>query len=322
MSAPAAPVARQGGRSHGTAARGPGARTSSRFGRRPQKRLVFLLPAALFLAALSVYPLIQLVRMAFSAVTAATLNSSWAWTGLTNIRTGWASGQTQQAIVRTVVFVLIVTVLGMALGLGGAIALRTRGRWSGILLAVMVFVWALPPVVNGSVWKFLLGSNGLVNTLLLDLHLRQTPAPFLYSQYWALGSVAFVSSFAVIPFNALVYRAALLNIEPEVFEAAAIDGANKWQEIRHIMTPAVRPTTLVLLVLTIVYGFRGFDFIYVMTYGGPGTATNTLPFLGYLQAFVRYDFGLGASTSILAVLGVLVLAVVYARSIRREEAER
>jgi len=83
----------------------------------------------------------------------------------------------------------------------------------------------------------------------------------------------------------------------------------------------VRPTTLVLLVLTIVYGFRSFDFIYVMTYGGPGTATNTLPFLGYLQAFARYDFGLGAATSVVTVLGVLVLAAVYARSIRREEAE-
>jgi multiple sugar transport system permease protein len=87
------------------------------------------------------------------------------------------------------------------------------------------------------------------------------------------------------------------------------------------MVPSVRPTTLVLLILTLVYGFRSFDFIYVMTYGGPGTATNTLPFLGYLQAFVRYDYGLGAATSALAVVGVLVLAVVYARSIKREEAD-
>jgi len=315
MPAAASPTTRLGR----TAAGPAGARRRSR---RVNGRLFFLVPAAVFLAVLSVYPLVQLVRMAFSAVTAATLNGHWAWTGLANLRAGWVSGSTGQALVRTLVFVAIVTLLGMGLGLGGAIALRTRGRWSGILLAVMVFVWALPPVVNGSVWKFLLGSNGLVNTLLIDLHLRHQPIPFLYDQHWALFSVAFVSSIAVIPFNALVYRAALLNIDPEVFEAAALDGANKWQEIRHIMAPAARPTTLVLLVLTIVYGFRGFDFIYVMTYGGPGTATNTLPFLGYLQAFVRYDFGLGASTSVVTVLGVLVLAVVYARSIRREEGDR
>lgn len=88
-----------------------------------------------------------------------------------------------------------------------------------------------------------------------------------------------------------------------------------------MILPAVRPTTLVLTVLTVVYAFRSFDFIYVMTYGGPGTSTNTLPFLSYLQAFVRYDFGLGAATAVISVLLVLVLAFIYARSVRREEAQ-
>ncbi|MBD7917712.1 sugar ABC transporter permease [Cellulomonas sp. Sa3CUA2] len=289
--------------------------------RRPprQTRLVFLLPAAVFLGALSIYPLITLLRMAFSKVTAATLNSGWEFSGLDNFVAGFESGDTGAAVSRTLVFVVVVTVLGMGLGLGGAIALRTSGRWSGALLALMVFVWALPPVVNGSVWKFLLADTGLVNTVLLGTGLRDTPVPFLYDQHWALMAVAFVNSFAVIPFNALVYRAALLTIEPEVFEAAELDGAGKAQQVRHIMVPSVRGTTLVLLILTLVYGLRSFDFIYVMTYGGPGTATNTLPFLGYLQAFVRYDYGLGAATSVVAVAGVLVLAVLYARSIRNEE---
>ncbi|RYV53046.1 carbohydrate ABC transporter permease [Pengzhenrongella frigida] len=289
--------------------------------RPPQVRLLFLVPAVVFLGLFSFFPLVQLLRMSVSKVTAATLNGTWDFVGLDNFTAGFSSGQSTEALYRTGVFVLVVTILGMVGGLAAAIALRTTGRWSGFLLALMVFVWALPPVVNGSVWKFLLGDSGLFNTLLLTSGLRDTPLPFLYDQYWALMSVAFVNAFVVIPFNALVFRAALMNISPETFEAAALDGASKWQEIRHIMLPSVRPTTLVLLVLTIVYGFRSFDFIYVMTYGGPGTATNTLPFLGYLQAFVRYDFGLGSATSVVAVIGVLVLAAVYARSIRREESE-
>ncbi|WP_447924604.1 carbohydrate ABC transporter permease [Georgenia muralis] len=291
--------------------------------RRPrrQSRYLFLLPALVFLALFSVYPLVQLVRMSLSDVTASTLNTAWPFIGLENFQQGLASGQTGDALTRTAVFVLVVTVVGMVLGLAGAIALRTRGRWSNVLLAVMVFAWALPPVVNGSVWKFLFADAGLLNVAARAVGLTDTALPFLYDQYWALGAVAFVNSWAVIPFNALVFRAALLNIEPEVFEAAALDGASRWQEVRHIMVPSVRPTMLVLLVLTIVYGFRSFDFIYVMTYGGPGTATNTLPFLGYLQAFSRFDFGLGASTSVVAVLVVLVLAVLYARSISKEEKE-
>src|SRR5665647_759670 len=230
----------------------------NRTGRRPQVRLLFLLPAAVFLGLFGIFPLFQLVRMSLSKVGAATLNGAWQFTGLDNFTAGFASGESTPALYRT---------------------------------------------------------------LLLTTGLRETSVPFLYDQYWALIAVAFVNSFVVIPFNALVFRAALMNIPPETFEAAALDGASRWQEIRHIMLSSVRPTTLVLLVLTIVYGFRSFDFIYVMTYGGPGTATNTLPFLGYLQAFVRYDFGLGAATSVVAVLGVLVLAAVYARSIRREESE-
>jgi multiple sugar transport system permease protein len=174
-------------------------------------------------------------------------------------------------------------------------------------------------VVNGSVWKFLLNDAGFFNTVAKAVGLG--PIPFLYDHHVALFSVAFVNSWAVIPFNALVFRAAILNIPVDLFEAAKLDGAGKWQEFRHVLLPSVRPTTLVLAVLTIVYAFRSFDFIYVMTYGGPGDATNTLPFLGYLQAFVQYDFGLGSMTAVLTVLLVLGLAVVYARSIRSEESE-
>ncbi|GAA4892048.1 sugar ABC transporter permease [Tessaracoccus lubricantis] len=284
-----------------------------------QSHWLFALPAALFLAAFSLFPLIQLVRMSLSDVTSRTLNREWTFVGFRNYLTAFAADETQAAMWRTAIFVLVVTLSGMLLGIAGAIALRTTGRWSSVVLAVMVFCWALPPVVNGSVWKFLLASEGLINSVVLRLGLADAALPFLYDQTWALLSVAFVCSWAVIPFNVLVFRAALMQIDNEQFEAAALDGAGRWGEVRHVMLPAVRPTTLVLLILTVVYGFRSFDYIYVMTYGGPGTATNTLPFLGYLQAFQRYDYALGSTTSVIALALVLLLAAVYARSILREE---
>lgn len=296
----------------------PTARTRSRS--RSRSRHPFLVPALVFFALFSIFPLVQLVRMSLSDVSSGTLNTDWPFVGLDNFVAGFASGETTAALARTAVFVVVVTLVGIVGGLAAAIALRTRGRWSSVLLAIMVFAWALPPVVNGSVWKFLLADSGLLNIVARGMGATDGSLPFLYDQYWALGSVAFVNSWAVIPFNALVFRAALLNIEPDVFEAAALDGASRWQEVRHIMVPSVRPTLLVLLVLTIVYGFRSFDFIYVMTFGGPGTATNTLPFLGYLQAFSQFDFGMGAATSVVAVVVVVVLALLYARSIHKEEA--
>lgn len=308
-----------------------GARTASRrprggqgaprrgLGRRARRHLLFLAPAAVFLAVFAVYPLIQLVRMALSDVRVSTLGGGWDFVGLANVIRNFGDGAFGGVILNTVVFVGIVTVLGLVGGFAAAILLAPSGRWPGLILALMVFVWALPPVVNGSVWKFLLGGQGLFNTVLADLGLISTAIPFLFDDRIALASVALVNSWVVVPFNALVYRAAIIGIPGELFEAARVDGASRWQEIRHVIAPSVRPTTLILTVLTVVYGFRSFDFIYVMTFGGPGTATTTLPFLGYVQAFVRFDFGLGASTALIAVLMVLVLAVLYARSVRKEE---
>lgn len=279
-----------------------------------------MLPAATFLAVLSIYPLIQLGRMSVSAVTSSTLQDNWAFVGFGNFIADAQQGDLWRSLVNTFVFVIIVTGIALLGGLACAVALRGSGRSSAFLLGLMVFIWALPPVVNGSVWKFLLGDDGLFNTLIRAVGITQGSVPFLYDQHLALISVALVNSWVAIPFNALVFRAAILGIPSELFEAAQLDGARPSQEIRYVLMPGIRPTTLVLLVLGIVYSFRSFDFIYVMTYGGPGTATNTLPFLGYLQAFVQYDYGKGSATSVIGGLLVVVLAAVYARSVRKEEA--
>ncbi|MGP6171078.1 carbohydrate ABC transporter permease [Microbacterium sp. A196] len=281
--------------------------------------LLFVLPAALFLLVFAVYPLTQLLRMSVSDVKVSNLRGDWPFIGLDNVIRNFGDGAFGSVILNTVVFVGIVTVLGLVGGLAAAILLAPTGKWTAIILAILVFVWALPPVVNGSVWKFLLGSQGLFNTVFMDIGLTSDAVPFLYDDRLALVSVALVNSWVVIPFNALVYRAAMLGIPAELFEASRVDGASRWQEIHHIIIPSVRSTTMILAVLTVVYGFRSFDFIYVMTFGGPGTATTTLPFLGYLQAFVRFDYGLGASSAVIAVLLVLVLAVFYARGVRNEE---
>ncbi|WP_120337410.1 carbohydrate ABC transporter permease [Cryobacterium soli] len=285
-----------------------------------RKKLAFAVPAGIFLLVFSFFPLAQLGRMSVSDVTSRTLNQPWEFVGTDNFVGSAAQGSLFPALGNTVVFVLIVTVIGLVGGLAAAILLSTSNLLSAFVLGLMVFIWALPPVVNGSVWKFLLGDAGLINSVITGVGLSQDAVPFLYDDRFALLSVAIVNSWAVVPFNALVFRAGILGIPAETFEAARIDGASRWQEIWHMIIPAVRPTTLVLAVLTIVYAFRSFDFIFVMTYGGPGVATNTLPFLSYLQAFVRFDFGMGAATAVISVLLVIVLAVIYARSVRAEEA--
>lgn len=101
--------------------------------------------------------------------------------------------------------------------------------------------------------------------------------------------------------------------------AAEVDGARPPQLLRYVILPLLRPTILVLGVLALVYAFKSFDYIYVMTFGGPGTASTTLPFLSYRLAFEIYRYSQGASVALITVAIVLLLALLYMRQVRREE---
>jgi multiple sugar transport system permease protein len=123
----------------------------------------------------------------------------------------------------------------------------------------------------------------------------------------------------VVPFATLVFRAALLDLPQETLAAAAVDGARPWQIVRYIVLPLLRPSILVLGILALVYAFKSFDFIYIMSFGGPGTASTTLPFLSYRMAFQEYNYSQGASVALITVAIVLVLSFLYLRQVRREE---
>ena len=248
-----------------------------------------------------------------------TINQAWPFAGFDNFANVFAEPGFAKVVGNTLVFVVIVTGIGLVGGFAAAVAVSSSTRGASFLLGLMVFVWALPPVVNGSIWKFLLGDHGLINELIRALGLSPTGVGFLYDPQLALWSVALINAWAVVPFNALIFRASLLSVDDEVLEAAQVDGAGPWQRIRHILIPHSRPAATVLTILTIVYAFRSFDFIYVMTAGGPGTASTTLPYLAYVEAFIKLDYGGGAATALIALVVVIGLALIYGRDVRRNE---
>ncbi|CAB4888513.1 unannotated protein [freshwater metagenome] len=290
-----------------------------RSAQRKRGHLLYVVPAVFLLTLLSAFPLFQLARMSISDVGIKNITGEWTNVGLTNFKSITADPDFKQILINTLVFVSIVTFLGLVLGFVAATAFNDDKKSSDFLLAFMVFIWALPPIVNGSVWKFLLGGDGLINVLLQKAHVITEPIPFLYDPKMALYSVAVVNCWAVIPFNALILKAAFKSVSKDVLEASEIDGVTPLQQIRFVYFPSSRPTLLVLTILTLVYGFRSFDFIYVMTYGGPGLATNTLPFLGYIKAFVQFKFSEGAAIALLSAIFTSSLAFLYSRSVRKEE---
>ncbi|WP_223693953.1 carbohydrate ABC transporter permease [Leifsonia poae] len=283
-----------------------------------KRALLFLIPGAVYLAVLSIYPLIDLFRTAFADVTAANILGGRPFNGLDNAQAVLDDPAFLGIVVQTLVVVAIVLVVSLGGGFLAALVLRPRTRLSAITLGFMVFVWTLPPVVSGNLWKFLLSSDGAINTTLIALHLIDKPLPWLSQGTLALVVLALVNAWTIVPFCALVIRAALLDVPEELLEAAAIDGASGWKANRYIVLPLLRPVLSILSVLVVINAFRSFDLIFVMTAGGPGTATTTLPFLSYQQAFHFYEFGQGAFTALLSLLIVLGLAAVYIRANRKE----
>jgi multiple sugar transport system permease protein len=280
--------------------------------------LWFLLPALALLIGLAVYPLLVLVRMSFSDVGPTNIVGAWDFVGVANYVAAFSDDEVWLAVLRTLGLAAVLLASNFVLGFAAASVLSVGGRVADTVLAVMVFVWALPPIVSGSTWKFLLDDSGPVNAALASTGMA--PVSWLSSPQLALWSVAFIIAWAALPFSILVIRGGLLGVPHELLEAAALDGAGYWRTQLQVVLPLLRPTLGILGVLTVLYAFKSFDFFYVTTKGGPGTTTNTLPVLSYNEAFSRFEMSTGATVAIIAMLVVLLFAVPYVRGIRAEEA--
>lgn len=278
----------------------------------------YLIPAFVVLGALSVFPLIQLARMAVSDVGPTTLVGPWEFTGFDNLSEVWNDRLFREAFRSTVYFTVVLLVVDLFFGYLIAAALSGGSKSSSFALRIMVFVWALPPLVSGSVWKFLLSGDGLVNEVLGAVGIGAQN--WLSSPDLALLSVSLVAAWASLPFSILIIHGGMLSLPDEILEAARLDGAGFWKVSWYVIVPMMRPTLTVLTVLIILYAFRSFDFVYVMTLGGPGTETTTLPYLAYDTAFKTFEFGTAAAIAVLSLTVIVIVAIPYVISVRKEEA--
>lgn len=277
----------------------------------------FLVPAVGLLAGFAVYPLIVLVRMSLSDVGPSNIVGEWSFVGLDNFVAVLGGEEVWLALVRTLGVAAVLLASNFVLGFLGASILSASGRIAEVVLAILVFVWALPPIVSGSTWKFLLNDSGPLNSALTAIGLPAVS--WLSSPDLALWSVAGIVAWAALPFSILVIRGGLLAVPIELLEAAALDGAGFWRTQWRIVVPQLRPTLGILAILTVLYAFKSFDFFYVTTKGGPGTTTNTLPVYSYNTAFSGFEMSTGATIAIVAMLAVAIFAVPYVRAVRREE---
>ncbi|MBW4437623.1 MAG: sugar ABC transporter permease [Pleurocapsa minor GSE-CHR-MK-17-07R] len=209
----------------------------------------------------------------------------------------------------TVRFVVIEVTAIILLSLVTAVALNRRIRARGFFRSVFFYPVLLSPVVVALIWKWILQPQGVLNSLLAD----GRPIPFLTNADWAMFWVIVVHVWAQMGFYTLILLAGLQAIPKDLYEAASMDGANEWSRFWHITLPLLRPTMLVVLVLTLIRSVQVFDLAFVFTGGGPGTATQFLVQFIFQSAFDDRRFGIAAGASLLLAGTLLVFTIIQLR---------
>lgn len=298
-------------RSHHAPRRVSGSRPTRTAAERSDRRFALLAasPAILVIAALFLYPLAYALLMSFYQLNDK-MPGATEVVGLRNYVELLSDGAFLRSLGRTAVFCAVTVLGGVAAAIGIAALLQSPFRGRNLVRVLLLVPWAVPPVVNGIMWKLVFdGTYGVANTVLLGLGLIDRPVQWLADGTLIMAVLIGAELWKLTPFLALMAIASMQSIPANVYRAAQIDGANVWQRFWKVTLPNMRGTIMFLLIVQSMWSIKVFDTIFVLTggSGGPAEATTTVNFLAYLTTFSYLDRGYGAAMSILIM--VLVIAV-------------
>lgn len=218
------------------------------------------------------------------------------------------------ALVNTVVFTIASVFMELILGLGLAIIMNRAMRGKGFIRTTALIPWAIPTAVAALIWSYLYdGSSGIVAHFFENLGIIEDSRVLLLTGPGAMLSAIFADVWKTTPYMALLLLAGLQTIPSSLYEASAIDGANRIKTFFRITLPLLKPSILVALLFRTLDAFRVFDLIYVLTGGGPGGATETLSIYAYKSMFAQTNFGYGSVVVIVMFVCVAAIATLYVK---------
>ncbi|HEX2191221.1 MAG TPA: sugar ABC transporter permease [Longimicrobiaceae bacterium] len=236
--------------------------------------------------------------------------------GLGNYAEILRDGRFRGAMAHTATFTAVTVALELLLGLFLALAMNRAFRGRALVRAAVLVPWAIPTVVAALLWRFLFDSQaGVVNAALTGLGATAEAPVWFVDGTLAWVPLVLADVWKTTPFVALLLLAGLQNIPGELYEAAAVDGAGRWGRLRHVTLPLLRPAILVALVFRTMDAFRVFDLVYVLTGGGPGTATETIALYTFNTLFQNLRFGYGSALSVTVFAVTFALAMIYVRAL-------
>ena len=279
-----------------------------------------LSPLLLFYAVLTLLPVLNLMYMSTEELLWVDGQAQSTWVGMAHWRAVADDGVYLDGLRNTLWFAVVSVSLQMVLGFGLALAVTRVRRGGHIYRMVFLLPILMPGIVIGAIWKLMYDADfGVINQMLGLLNIA--PQDWTGSRALAMPSIIVVDVWHWTPFVFLLMLAGLESLPQDVFEAARVDGTPWWRELLHITLPLMLPTLIVTLVFRTVLAFKVFDEIYLLTSGGPGTATEVISFSIFRNFFVQGRVGYGAALS-LVTLSLIALCILTALQLQARLKER
>jgi multiple sugar transport system permease protein len=278
--------------------------------RRKLVPLFYVAPATLLFSLLMLFPMVTVLR--YSLLDGAIMKPNAAFVGLQNYLTNFENPIFWQAVGHTLYFTVMSVIFHLLIGLAFALLLNSQRIdpvVRSVLRALYILPWLFTAVIIAIVWRLLLDPNGVINGILISLHIVNFKVEWFSSTKTALHALTFANIWAGYPLYMVSLLAGLQGIAKELYQAAELDGANWFQKFRYITIPQLMPVIISIALLDFIWTMQVFPLVWMTTGGGPIYATEVLSTYTYKQAFSSYEFS-QASASAICIL-IMSMSVTY-----------
>jgi multiple sugar transport system permease protein len=269
----------------------------------------FAVPAAVVVGAVMVFPWLFTL---FMSVHDWKVTGGSSFVGLANYAHLFTDERFRGAVWRTLYFTTFATLGPVVLGVLAAVCFAQKFRLRGLARTIFILPMMATPVAIALVWTMMFHPQlGVLNYILTSVGLP--PATWVYDSATVIPTLVMVETWQWTPLVMLIVLGGLASLPTDPYEAAILDGANPWQTFRHITLPLVWPFIMVAAVIRLIDALKAFDTIFVITGGGPGTASETINILLYQTAFAYYDLGYGSAMVVVFFVLILLISLVLLR---------
>ena len=271
----------------------------------------FILPTVLLMGGVIAIPFLQAVYLSFTNTTSLEIGS---FVGFENYKNLWNDEFFRQSVWITIKYTAGAVFFKFIVGMTAALLLHRMDRFKAIFTGLVLLPWIMPEIVKAITWRALLDPlYGGISRPLMDWGLIDSPLPFFGAASTALPSVIMVNLWAGIPFFTIILLAGLKGLDKNLYEAAAIDGANAWRQFLHITLPGLRYVIIVETLLSTIWTFNGFSLVFLLTGGGPVGATKVYSILSYEYGIASFRLGAGVAVAMTMAPLLAILIMVLGR---------